>query len=177
MPFKAPEQAKCPKCGKSVYAAEERLAAGHKWHKMCLKCGLCDKMLDSTTVAEHEGLVYCKVCHAKKFGPKGYGFGGGAGALSTETGAQHGNLECEMGNRPTGAHIGPSAVVEGGCPRCGARVYEAEKATAAGIDFHKTCFSCKSCSKKLDSTTVCDKEREIYCKACYAKAFGPHGKV
>ena len=58
--------------------------------------GVCNKMLDSTTCAEHDGKVYCKNCHGKKFGPKGYGFGGGAGALSTETGAQFGNTDSEM---------------------------------------------------------------------------------
>jgi len=93
MPFTPAENPKCPKCGKSVYAAEERLAGGKKWHKTCFKCGLCNKFLDSTNCSEHEGEVFCKNCHARKFGPKGYGFGGGAGCLSMDVGEHLGNTE------------------------------------------------------------------------------------
>lgn len=54
---------------------------------------MCGKFLDSTNCAEHEGELYCKVCHARKFGPKGYGFGGGAGCLSMDKGDQFGTAE------------------------------------------------------------------------------------
>jgi len=100
MPFTPVEHPKCPKCKKSVYAAEEKVAAGQKWHKMCFKCGLCNKLLESTNVAEHEGEVFCKNCHGRKFGPKGYGFGGGAGCLSMDTGAHLGNAEAGSVNKP-----------------------------------------------------------------------------
>ena len=43
MPFKPPERAFCPKCNQAVYAAEERIGAGKKWHKQCFKCGECSQ--------------------------------------------------------------------------------------------------------------------------------------
>ncbi|CAF2448927.1 unnamed protein product [Rotaria sp. Silwood2] len=102
MPFKPPEAVKCPKCNQNVYAAEEVPAAGKKYHKMCFKCGLCKKMLESTTLAEHEGNLFCKQCYARKFGPKGVGFGGGAGTLGMDTGEHLGNKSgSEMTNKPS----------------------------------------------------------------------------
>ena len=51
---------------------------------------MCSKFLDSTTCAEHERKLYCKTCYGRKYGPKGVGFGGGAGALTMDSGAQFG---------------------------------------------------------------------------------------
>lgn len=47
---------------------------------------VCKKNLDSTTVAVHGEEIYCKSCYGKKYGPKGYGYGQGAGTLSMDKG-------------------------------------------------------------------------------------------
>lgn len=57
-----------------------------KLHRSYNITGLCGKLLDSTNCSEHEGELFCKMCHGRKFGPKGYGFGGGAGCLSMDQG-------------------------------------------------------------------------------------------
>ena len=80
-----PQAPKCAKCEKSVYKAEEIRAANKYFHKLCFKCTLCNKLLEPNILTEHQGDLFCRSCYGKKFGPKGYGYGGGAGILSTET--------------------------------------------------------------------------------------------
>ena len=42
--------------------------------------------------------------------------------------------------------------------------------------WHKRCFSCVSCSRHLDSTSVSDgPDGEIYCKVCHSGKFGLSG--
>lgn len=163
--------AKCMRCNKSVYMADEVLAAGGKWHKICFKCKECNVSLSSNTVSENKGEVYCDKCHKKLFGIAGYGFGQGAGALATDSAGKAGWTSSRSSS-------GSSAMKFGGtekCPRCGKSVYAAEKVVGAGSSWHKACFNCASCNKKLDSTTVSDKDGQIYCKGCYGKEFGPKG--
>ncbi|KAF9914934.1 hypothetical protein BX616_007274 [Lobosporangium transversale] len=50
---------------------------GAAWHKACFTCRECNRRLDSSTLAEHEGEAYCKTCHKKKWGPTGYGYAAG----------------------------------------------------------------------------------------------------
>ena len=59
------------------------------------------------------------------------------------------------------------------CPRCTKSVYEAEEVRAAGQRFHVQCFTCSDCHTRLNSTTLCDANSDIFCSACYAKRFGP----
>ena len=42
------------------------------------------------------------------------------------------------------------------CPRCDGKVFEAERMVTRVGSYHKSCFSCIVCSKKLDSTTCCE---------------------
>ncbi|KAI9258797.1 hypothetical protein BDA99DRAFT_514184 [Phascolomyces articulosus] len=71
----------CTKCGKSVYAAELAMGAGNKYHKFCLKCTECGKLLSSTNMVDKDFDLYCRGCYAKLHGPKGFGYGN---LLSTE---------------------------------------------------------------------------------------------
>ncbi|KPV72100.1 uncharacterized protein RHOBADRAFT_66995 [Rhodotorula graminis WP1] len=67
---------KCAQCGKSVYAAEQALGPAGTYHKLCLKCVECGKLLEPRLLVDHDGQAYCKGCHAKSYGTKGYGAGG-----------------------------------------------------------------------------------------------------
>ncbi|ETN74977.1 hypothetical protein NECAME_03892, partial [Necator americanus] len=53
---------------------------------------MCNKLLDSCTVAPHDAELYCKQCHGRKYGPKGVGFGLGAGCLTTDSGEKFGGV-------------------------------------------------------------------------------------
>lgn len=60
--------------------------AGRDPLALCTPAVVCKKNLDSTTVAVHGEEIYCKSCYGKKYGPKGYGYGQGAGTLSMDKG-------------------------------------------------------------------------------------------
>lgn len=173
----------CPKCGKAVYFAEEVSAVGKKYHKLCLRCGNCNKLLDSTTCTDHDNDIFCRNCYGKLFGPKGYGFAGGASGLSMDTG-NPGEVTRDNVSSLSIAQAAPllpetkqHAVIGGGdiCPRCGKVVYFAEKVFGGGQTYHKSCFKCTSCGKGLDSTTLTHKDDDVFCRTCYAKSFGPKG--
>uniref|UniRef100_A0ABI7Z0F8 LIM zinc-binding domain-containing protein n=1 Tax=Felis catus TaxID=9685 RepID=A0ABI7Z0F8_FELCA len=162
--------AKCGACEKTVYHAEEIQCNGRSFHKTCFHCMACRKALDSTTVAAHESEIYCKICYGRRYGPKGIGYGQGAGCLSTDTG-EHLGLQFQQSPKParSATTSNPSKFTakfgeSEKCPRCGKSVYAAEKVMGGGKPWHKTCFRCAICGKSLESTNVTDKDGELYCK-------------
>ncbi|NXC15701.1 CSRP3 protein, partial [Corythaeola cristata] len=131
--------AKCGACEKTVYHAEEIQCNGRSFHKTCFLCMGCRKALDSTTVAAHESEIYCKTCYGRKYGPKGIGFGQGAGCLSTDTGdhlglnLQQGSPKSARPSTPTNPSKFAKKIVDvDKCPRCGKSVYAAEKIMGGG---------------------------------------------
>jgi hypothetical protein len=82
---------KCASCTKSVYPAEKVQANDQVWHKGCFCCGGtgneggCKKKLGLDSYLDHGSNPYCKQCHAKLFGPKGYGFSTSVATVTLST--------------------------------------------------------------------------------------------
>ncbi|XP_023345864.1 cysteine and glycine-rich protein 1 [Eurytemora carolleeae] len=192
----------CQRCDKNVYFAEEVKGLGKSWHKLCFTCQACRKMLSSGSISEHDNQVFCNSCYRKNFGPKGYGFGVGSGTLSMDDGKGYQTNPNEIDHKAkayiapkkplvqsnTENTVAPSSAATaatakfkpkwGGadiCPRCEKSVFIAELMRGAGKAWHKSCFTCQLCNKRVDSSMLCEREGEIYCKSCYGRNFGPKG--
>lgn len=62
------------------------------------------------------------------------------------------------------------------CPRCTKSVYSAEQVIGPnGAAWHKSCFTCRECNRRLDSNILAEHEGEAYCKTCHKKMWGPTG--
>ncbi|CAO3574947.1 unnamed protein product [Mortierella alpina] len=107
--FVAPTSPRCPRCTKSVYSAEQVIGPnGAAWHKSCFTCRECNRRLDSSTLAEHEGEAYCKPCHKKMWGPTGYGYG--AGLLVRED--PESQFKQSIGRPPNSGHSDTSSSLD-----------------------------------------------------------------
>ncbi|KAG2458337.1 CSRP2 protein, partial [Polypterus senegalus] len=138
---------KCSACQRTVYHADEVCCDGKSFHKSCFPCMVCRKGLDSTTIAIHNEEIYCKSCYGKKYGPKGYGYGQGAGTLNMDRGERLGIKPRDMEDQRPTSSVNTSKFAQkfGGadkCPRCGNSVNAAGKVLGAGKPWHRTCFRC-----------------------------------
>ena len=116
----------------------------------------CHKNLDSTNLTEKDNEVYCKSCYGKRFGPKGYGYAGGAAFLNTEgpngsvvttgIGSGENRVHGSYGNLGSATSLGSNSNLGSGapkCPRCTTTVYPAEMIVGPNGSYHKSCFTCK----------------------------------
>ena len=50
----------CTLCGKTVYVVERQILDGKCFHKACLKCAECGKVVSLGSYAIHLNKLYCK---------------------------------------------------------------------------------------------------------------------
>ncbi|XP_064310771.1 cysteine-rich protein 2 isoform X2 [Phalacrocorax carbo] len=173
--------------------AEKVSSLGKDWHKFCLKCERCNKTLTPGGHAEHDGKPFChKPCYATLFGPKGVNIGGAGSYIyekpqiegQTAPGPIEHPAKVEERKVNTAPPKGPSKASSvttftgepNMCPRCGKRVYFAEKVTSLGKDWHRPCLRCERCSKTLTPGGHAEHDGQPYChKPCYGILFGPKG--
>ena len=141
----------CPRCGGKVFHAEEVNVKGRSFHSKCCTCKGCAIRLDSLTLnAGLDGDVYCKTCYGQTFG------------LNRYTTSDPALIQAEPGSSDA-------------CAKCGGKVYELEKVSSKNAAYHKQCFACHECKRKLDSTLVYAFEapdNNIHCKKCFQDNFG-----
>jgi len=154
----APEA--CVRCHSKVFEVEKIATKAGQMHKHCLSCNECKRDLDASTFYNgFDGEVYCKYCYAVKFGHKQKSSYNPSSIQDVKT------IQGEKGDRST-------------CPRCFGKVFEAERMVTRVGNFHRNCFSCIECNKKLDSTTCCEgPDAEVYCQSCYSFEFGTKART
>ena len=176
----------CPRCGGAVFEAEKVVAGESVWfHKACFDCRNCHTKLDIMRAAiGSDGDAFCESCHR-------------AAADAERARAR---------SMPRSRHASASGVVNvdaGSCPRCGDKVFEAEKMTSGGRLYHQACFTCRECGHRLDYSNCVESSftfkgvvfvaeakaveagptaakaaaaADVYCKTCHVRAFFTGGR-
>ncbi|GAA5911365.1 LIM domain-containing protein [Sporobolomyces salmoneus] len=100
----------CPTCSQKVYFAEQTLGPGGRaFHKRCLKCVECGKLLEPRLLVDHDGEAYCKNCHSKSWGTKGYGAGGALVGEYQPRSSPTRTISTSATNSPVNSPVRPSA--------------------------------------------------------------------
>lgn len=150
---------RCPRCNDRVYHAEEVVAIGKSFHSRCFNCESCRKKLDSISLCDKDGKIFCKTCYSRAFGPKGYGYGQGAGTLST-WGAQH--TPARQSTPATTSQVGwcddcHSHRTGNFCGQCGGPLSSrnlVQKERIAGVGQSRTTFEHKARDAAVVKTSV-----------------------
>ena len=134
----------CVKCKNKVYNNEKIIARSGCFHKSCLNCFQCNRILDiSSYIDGRDGGVYCKNCYSDRYGYRGRSKSRGKDVLFP---AQNGDIQC---------------------PSCSGKVFDAEKFLTQFGSYHVNCFKCALCEKSLATTSAYKmQDQRIACKSC-----------
>merc|ERR1711931_82683 len=173
-----PTSPKCPACSTSVFPAESFMAADRKpFHKKCVKCKTCNKVLTSATLNEHETQLYCKACYDNIFMLMAIGGGQYEGIITPEDLRR---MEEEEKKRLQKAK---RAKEERRCPVCDLKTYVDDSIQISDVFYHKPCLKCVECSRGPDADTpmmlgprenddvFAEEVLEPFCRFCFAKRY------
>ena len=153
--------------------------------RSCFSCVNCLRTLDIYTVnCGQDSEIYCKNCYQESFGTmsrrsrsRTMSRAQSRAASRSRRRSRSGsitNLDSIEGNRIIADSMMNTTSIKAregakdGCPRCGGRVFEAEKMMTRTRVFHRKCFSCEECSRALDSSNVAEGPGgdTVYCHNC-----------
>jgi len=199
MPFQAQPTEKCTACARTVYQTEravvEEKTEKKVYHKTCIRCATCNKVLEVGQIASMDGKIWCKPHFKQLFASKGNfdeAFGKEKVPAKTtvvntptsfvpETKSETKKDDTKQTSEATLARFRKFRE-EGDsdrCVSCAKTVYLAEKMLVEDKNekrlFHKACFKCSVCSLVLDLRNYGSLDGKIYCKN-HLKELGGLGK-
>lgn len=165
----------CPRCGGAVFEFERLLVQDQAFHKSCATCKTCKRLLDSTNVCsarlqDKYVEIFCQGCYSRFSGVAGF-----RGNLNTTW------VDEKSSENYNSTWIDPSVLKSTNpndmtCKKCQGIVFDLERTHAKGGVYHKVCFKCDSCSKRLDAMTsskyIETQNDELLCVKCYEEKYG-----
>jgi len=192
MPFQAQPTEKCTACAKTVYQTERAVVEEKTdkkiYHKQCIRCSTCNKVLTTGQYSSMDGQFWCKPHFKQLFATKGNydeAFGkekvtskwdSSATPVSPPTSfipadsSASADKEKKVTSEATAAKFKQfrEQADSDKCTSCGKTVYLAEKLLVEDKNekrlFHKRCFACADCNLTLDLRSYGSFGGKIYCK-------------
>ena len=145
------EKEGCLRCGTKVFLMDMVRARGRLLHRQCLSCSTCGTGLSPGNFScGEDGEIYCRNCYSSSFGVVG-----------------------RAGSVPPASTIQALPDDPSMCPRCGGKVFQAEKVATSVGPFHRSCYRCVDCQANLSQKSCsAGPDGEIYCSSCYQEQFG-----
>jgi len=147
------------------------------FHKQCVKCFNCKKVLNSNTLNNHKEKLYCKFCYDEIFMSNDYSMDSYGGIVTPE------DIRRREEEEKRRLEKAERAKREKRCPTCEMKAYPEDSVLVSDMIFHKVCLKCSECNRSPDENTpmmmgpreqdnVFGEEDLIpFCKFCFAKIF------